>query len=711
MLLSVATAHGGAPRPNIVVLFADDMGYSDIGCFGSEIETPNLDKLAANGVRFSHFYNTGRCCPSRASILTGLYQHQADIGHMAGDLGVRGYRDRLSFNAVTLAEVLGGAGYHTIMSGKWHLGWRDEGCPTARGFEHFYGTRGYIDSYYTIVPRTEVYLNEKLVLPVTEKPVNHLKPGEEWYTTDVFTDYALHFMDEVRKKDDEPFFLYLAYNAPHFPLHAKPEDVKKYRGRYREGWKAFRERRYARLKELGIVDRNWPLSKLDVPQWDSLTDKQRDDMDFKMALFAAIVDRLDQSVGRVVDHLRKIGELDNTLLVFVSDNGGTKETGLLGIKGEQNTVENYDSWARVGGWSSSYGQGWANLSNTPFRRYKRENHEGGVSAPFVAHWPKGIKTRGAMRHQVAHLIDLMPTFVEVAGAKYPAKYKGNEIQPMEGRSLTPFFDSGRTEPRTLFWEHEGNRAVRNGDWKLVGSRNEPWELYRIDRDRTELNDLSVDEPERFSALKKQWDAWAEKVNVLTPEEFESTRKAFNAKRKKSIPKVGVGIGGEAFWFASHRTRRRGGVWEFNGKGWLDLARETAPKVSGRRTIRISGRFEAGAPNGVLVAHGGDRMGFAVYLKDGRLEFAQAADWKRAVVRSGTLKEGERSFEAVRHPDGRLSLRVDSETPVSVKSLPLKNNPGDSLQIGADTIKPVGDYDSPNPFTGKLWDLKIDYGEQ
>lgn len=288
------------------------MGYSDIGCFGSEIETPNLDRLAANGIRWSHFYNTGRCCPSRASILTGLYPHQADIGHMAGDFGVKGYRDRISFNAVTLAEVLGKAGYHTIMTGKWHLGWRDEGCPTARGFQNFYGTRGYIDSYYTIVPKTEMYLGEELVLPVTEKPVNHLKPDEEWYTTDVFTDYALHFIDEVRKQDDAPYFLYLAYNAPHFPLHAKPEDIDKYRGRYRDGWAKFRKQRYEQLVELGIVEKGWPLSPLDVPEWESLTDAQRNDMDFKMALFAAIVDRLDQNIGRVVNHLKAMGELDNT---------------------------------------------------------------------------------------------------------------------------------------------------------------------------------------------------------------------------------------------------------------------------------------------------------------------------------------------------------------------------------------------------------------
>tara|TARA_R110002049_G_scaffold309268_1_gene519546 strand:+ start:64395 stop:66107 length:1713 start_codon:yes stop_codon:yes gene_type:complete len=532
------TTIADSKRPNIVVLFADDMGYSDVGCFGSEIETPNIDRLAAGGVRFSHFYNTGRCCPSRASIMTGLYPHQADIGHMAGDLQIDGYRDRLSFNAVTIAEVLGAAGYHTIMTGKWHLGWRDEGCPTARGFQKFYGTRGYIDSYFTIVPRTEIYLGEELLIPVTEKPKNHLHPDQLWYTTDVFTDYALHFIDQAREEDDRPFFLYLAYNAPHFPLHAPPEDIQKYRGKYREGWTVNRQRRYRRLVELGILDEAWPLSPLDVPDWDTLTDAQRDDLDFKMALFAAIVDRLDQNVGRVIDHLRSIGELDNTLLVFVSDNGGTKETGLFGIKGDANTVETYSSWARKGGWSSSYGQGWANLSNVPFRRYKRENHEGGISAPFVVHWPNGIAAKGKLTHQPAHLIDLMPTFVEVSGATYPAAFNGHTIDPMEGHSLVRYFDNDSIEPRTLFWEHEGNRAIRDGDWKLVGSRGGPWELYHIKDDRTELKNLASSNRDQFVAMKDKWDAWAKRVNVLTPEQFEDRRDQLReqARLKKKAEK-------------------------------------------------------------------------------------------------------------------------------------------------------------------------------
>jgi len=520
-------------RPNIIVILADDMGFSDIGCFGSEIETPHLDALAANGLRFTHFYNTGRCCPSRASILTGLYSHQAGIGHMAGATKFPSYQDILSSNAVTLAEVLGDAGYHTIMTGKWHVGWKAEGSPTARGFDDFYGTRGYIDSYYTVVPRTEIYLGDQLIIPVTENPINHLHPDQEWYTTDVFTDYALHFIDEHRKKSDEPFFAYVAYNSPHFPLHAKPEDTAKYRGKYRDGFQEFREARHKALAELGILEEHWPLSPLDVPEWETLTEEQRDDLDFKMALYAAIVDRLDQNVGRVVDHLKKIGELDNTLLVFVSDNGGTKEKTLFGIKGDLNTVDNYEDWGRLGGWSSSYGQGWANLSNAPFRRYKRENHEGGISTPAIIHWPNGIEAKGELRHQVAHLIDLMPTFVEASGAEYPRQHKGHKIQPMEGQSLLPAFASDETKRRTLYFEHEGNRAVRCGDFKLVGSAGAPWELYAITHDRTELRNLAETNKKTFNELKKKWNTWADRVGVVDAQAHRDARREYNNQRNEA----------------------------------------------------------------------------------------------------------------------------------------------------------------------------------
>lgn len=521
--LSAFAAASGA-KPNVVILFADDMGFSDIGCYGSEIETPNLDRLARGGLRFSHFYNAGRCCPSRASILTGLYQHQAGIGHMAGDKGLVGYRDFLSFNAVTIPEVLKGAGYRTMMSGKWHVGWRDEGSPTARGFDRFYGTRGYIDSYYTTVKRTEMYLDDKMVIPVTDKPVNHLRPDQEWYTTDVFTDYALHFMDEAVEMK-KPFFLYLAYNAPHFPLHAKPEDLEKYRGRYKDkGWNRLRKQRYARLVRSGILRKEWALSPPDSPEWDSLSEADKDELDFKMALYAAIVDRLDQNIGRVVEKLKATGQFENTLILFLSDNGGTKETGMFGIKGHDAGVANYEDWARVGGWTSSYGQGWANLSNVPFRLYKRFNHEGGISTPLIAHWPAGIKARGKVTHQVGHIVDVMATCVDIAGAEYPAERNGKAIQPMEGKSLAPIFGGNALGSRTLFWEHEGHRAVRDGHWKLVAEHQQPWELYDMSRDRSELRDISVVNLQLTRKLERKWNEWAKRANVLPWEDVKSRRK-------------------------------------------------------------------------------------------------------------------------------------------------------------------------------------------
>ncbi len=540
LLAASSTLAADSQKPNIVILFADDMGYSDLGCYGSEIQTPNLNQLAGEGVRFSHFYNTGRCCPSRACILTGLYPHQANIGHMAGDSGVTGYRDFLSFNSVTIPEVLRTAGYRTLMTGKWHLGWRPEGSPTARGFDRFYGTRGYIDSYFTTVRRTEMYLNDKMVIPVTEKPVNHLHPDREWYTTDVFTDYALHFIDEAQA-DKKPFFLYLAYNAPHFPLHCKPEDLKKYRGRYKKaGWNKLRQARYKKLIDSGLLDSKFTLSPPDSPQWASLSPEEQDELDLKMSLYAGIVDRLDQNVGRVVKKLEDIGQLDNTLLIFVSDNGGTKETGMFGINGHKAGVANYDQWARKGGWSSSYGQGWANLSNVPFRLYKRHNHEGGVSTPLIMHWPERIKTKGTITHQVGHLVDIMATCVDATGADYPEQFAKNHIQPMEGKSLLPMFQGKELGKRTLYWEHEGNRAIRDGKWKLVALNKQPWELYDMSRDRTELENLVQASPDVAAQLSAKWDSWAKRAGVRSPAEIQELRRK---NRRKTLganqPKIKV----------------------------------------------------------------------------------------------------------------------------------------------------------------------------
>lgn len=505
--------------PNIVVILADDMGFSDIGHYGSEISTPNIDRLAGNGVSFTQFYNAARCCPTRASLMTGLYPHEAGIGHMALDLEVPGYRDFLSYDSVTIPEVLQSAGYRTMMCGKWHLGWRDEGSPTSRGFQRFYGTRGYVDSYFTVVPGTKVRLDGDVVLPVTEDPVNHLHPEKEWYTTDVYTDYGIHFVDEAIRHDS-PFFLYMAYNAPHFPLHAKKEDLAKYRGQYKKrGYVELRRQRYRRLVDAGIIEDQWDLSPHDSPDWDSLTAEQKDELDLKMALYAAIVDRLDQNIGRLIDKLETEGQLDNTLILFLSDNGGTSEGGLYGINDDAN-VGNYEEWARDGGWSSSYGKGWANLSNVPFRMYKKYSHEGGISTPFIAHWPNGIEAEGELRHQMGHVVDVMATCADVAGAEYPRIVDDREVESMRGKSLVPIFDGEGSGHERLYWEHIGNRAVRHEDWKLVAQQGQSWSLYNMAEDRPELNDRADEHPALVEDMKSDYQRWARNCNVLPWERVE-----------------------------------------------------------------------------------------------------------------------------------------------------------------------------------------------
>jgi arylsulfatase len=517
-------------QPNIVVIMADDAGYSDFGCYGGEIETPVLDKLAANGLRFSQFYNTGRCCPSRAALLTGVYQHQAGMGHMTKDRGLPSYSGTILPNIPTLAERLRQGGYRTMMTGKWHLGTEPKQSPIARGFDRFYGTRNFIDSYFTVLEHCPVFLDDKIVLPGTETPVNHLYPDREWYTTDVFTDYALHFMDEAFKKhSNQPIFLYIAHNAPHFPLHAREEDTKKYRGRFRDtGWDKLRQQRYERMVELGLIKKEWALSPADVPKWDTYDAKLRDELDLKMALYSAIIDRMDQNIGRVIEKLRTAGRLDNTLFLFMVDNGvpgtGVHDwRGLFAKNGRhpETRVDNYSEWGRRGGWSSSSGRGWANLSNAPFRMYKRYTHEGGVATPLIVHWPDGLKDQNTLRHSPGHIIDIAPTCLNAAGLS---------TKGMEGQTLLPVFTKDSTQPRTLFWEHEGNRAVRQGDYKLVAQHNTPWELYNMRKDRNELHDLSRSMPQKAAELKKLYEAWAHRVGAKPWDEVSIIRKKNPSKK-------------------------------------------------------------------------------------------------------------------------------------------------------------------------------------
>ena len=501
-LLVTPLAALAAAHPNVVVILVDDMGFSDIGCYGGEIPTPNLDRLAAGGLRFTQFYNTGRCCPTRASLLTGLYPHQAGVGHMMENKGPRypGYQGRLHDSTVTLGELLRPAGYFTAMVGKWHVGQEQGVAPSNRGFDRSLNAAagGF---YQPGSPRAKLFLNGEAIANDDRRLPPH------WYSTDLWTDFGLRFIDEARAAR-KPFLLYLAHNAPHFPLQAPAADIARFRGRYQAGWEKLRLERHARQKALGLVSPDWPLApRADaVAAWDSLSAAERDRFDHLMAVYAACVYRMDLAVGRLVDGLRERGELDRTLILFLRDNGGNAESGPAG-RTEGEPTDATSQWY--------CGESWALLQNTPFRRYKHYNHEGGIATPLIAHWPAGIPARGEFRTQPGHLIDLMPTIAEVAGATYPASVNGRPIPAMEGRSLLPAFRNEPIAREALFWEHEGNAAVRVGDWKLVRQgRSGPWELYDLSRDRTELRNLAATEPARARDLAARWDAWAARTNVL-----------------------------------------------------------------------------------------------------------------------------------------------------------------------------------------------------
>ncbi len=485
---------------------ADDMGFSDLGCYGGEINTPNLDRLAAGGLRFTQFYNAGRCCPTRASLLTGLYPHQAGIGHMVSDRGYPAYQGYLNNRCVTVAEALKHAGYRTLMSGKWHVGEDRPHWPTDRGFDKYFGLISGGGNYFDLTKAKAKGVKRQMA--VDDQP--YTPPKEGFYLTDAFSDNAAKFADSYGR-DDEPFFLYLPYTAPHWPLHAWPEDVARYKGRYKEGWDKLRRQRHARMVEMGLISGKWKMSPRDTAArlWDNVQDK--DLLDLKMAVYAAQIERMDYGIGRVLDKIREIGAWDNTLVLFLADNGGCAEGGPVGFDNRKNGLPpgGVDSYM-------SYGLSWANASNTPFRRYKHWVHEGGIATPLIAHWPAVIDKGGSLTHQPGHIIDIMATCLDVAGIDYPRTHGDNRTKPLEGKSLLPIFKDGKREGHeAIFWEHEGNRAVRQGKWKLVAVHGKPWELYDLEADRTELNSLAEAYPEKLEQLKAMYQSWAKRSDVLT----------------------------------------------------------------------------------------------------------------------------------------------------------------------------------------------------
>ena len=536
----VASAQAEDRRPNIMVIMVDDMGYSDLGCFGGEIHTPNLDGLANNGMRFTQFFNAGRSCPSRAALMTGLYAQQAGIMAMGQSLNTE---------CVTIPEVLKTAGYHTAMTGKWHLSltqgignnadqmaWLShqntfnnrpvapiETYPCNRGFDEHWGTIWGVVNHF-----------DPFSLVHNEEPIYTDAIPSDFYSTDFITDKTIDLIDDLSAKE-EPFFMYVAYNAPHWPLHAKPEDIKKYDGMYDEGWDVMREKRYARMVELGLISpEQTPVSRNESGRlWENETDKEFQAAN--MEVHAAMIDCVDQGVGRIIQKLKETGEYDNTIIIFSSDNGASSENYGIGEfdrhdRTRDGQMVTHDS--RTPGDQLSYnylGTGWAGAINTPFRYWKAESFHGGIAAPTIVHWPAGMKSgKGSIVNEPCHFIDIMPTCIALAGAEYPSTYNGHSIKPLaaEGRSLLPLI-SGEGEwngERTLFWEHENGRAVRVGNWKMTSLRNGGWQLFDLSTDYSETNNVAAEYPDKVREMKTLWNNWAKNVGLKVEEEMADTEK-------------------------------------------------------------------------------------------------------------------------------------------------------------------------------------------
>lgn len=501
-------------RPNIILIMVDDMGYSDLGSYGSEIQTPNIDKLAFEGLRLREFYNNSICAPTRASLLTGQYQHRAGVGYFDVNLGLPAYQGFLNKESLTLAEVLKQSGYSTLMSGKWHVGNDSLAWPNQRGFEQYYGVIGGAANYFDASPLP--FGNSPYPVKLVKNNKRQYPKADSYYFTDEIGKNAVEFLDE-QNKTGKPFFLYVAFTAPHWPLQALEEDIKKYRGKYDLGWDSLRQQRLARQKQLGITDPSQTLAARDpeVPQWNKLTWDEKEFWKKKMEVYAAMVDRMDQNVGKILIKLKELKKDENTLVVFISDNGAQGgyrslnqlNRGLVKNNGPIGTSGSFDYQE----------QSWAYLSNTPLRNYKAKPYEGGFRTPFIAWFPKKVKA-GSINKGVGHLIDLAPTFYELATAKYPEKYNGITPHKLPGKSLVPVLfgnanEVNRGEP--LFWERAGNRAVRKGDWKLVSVYpSYKWELYDLGKDRGETTDVAAKHPDVVNELSVEYFKWAERNDVV-----------------------------------------------------------------------------------------------------------------------------------------------------------------------------------------------------
>ncbi len=671
----------GRKTPNIVLILTDDLGYSDLGCYGGEINTPNIDALASGGARFTQMYTSARCCPTRASLMTGLYPSQAGIGDFTTASPSRtrgpGYLGRLNDQCVTIAEVLKPAGYGCYYVGKWHM--HEQTGPIKRGFDEFYGyTRGHSHDQYD----AEYYIR----LPEgRDKEID--PPQDEYYATDVFNEYALEFIRQGQASG-KPWFLFLGHSSPHFPVQAPADRTHKYDEIYLRGWDVLREERFERMKRLGLINgEHWrltprsivPVDRDDVangfpgeenPAWDSLDDNRRRDLARRMAVFAAMVETVDQGVGRIVEHLKSTGDFDNTLILFLSDNGACYEWGPFGFDGQSRRGETIlhkgDDLRKIGGRGThhSYGSAWANLGNTPLRLYKHFTHEGGISTPFIAHWPKGIGSPNRWIRDPAHVMDIMPTILKSTGATYPVTYGGNTITPAEGTSLLPAMRGQSLPERLIGFDHQGAHALRQGDWKLVWSKRMPheiqWELYNLAEDRCETNDLADTHPDRVEAMAAEWERWARRVGVIY-EPKSTTQKS------------------------------------------------DSPQIA-NRSLTITGTVESDDRTGVVVAQGGREQGYAVHLLEGRLAFDVRVNGEVTRIVSEEPVPKAFDFEAKLASDS-MALAVDGKSVaqgVSPGLIPVQ--PKDGMNIGHDELTAAGDYEPPNRLKGAVRNLRMRTGE-
>ena len=683
-------------RPNIIVVLADDLGYSDLGCYGGEISTPNIDALAAGGVRFSQMYNSARCCPTRASLMTGLYPTQAGIGDFTSpkpdEKKGPGYLGRLRDECATIAEMLKAASYRSYYVGKWHM--HSQTGPIDRGFDEFYG--------YTSDHSHDQYDRDYYQRLPANHPAELKYSKDDFYATNAFNDYAMEFIRQGQKSGS-PWLVFLAHSSPHFPIQAPPERVDQYEQIFLKGWDKLRDERFARMQKMGLASGPaWQLSPRSIvpvdkseiangypgqknPDWDSLPEDRRRDLARRMAVYAAMVESVDQGVGHIVQHLKETNALENTLILFTSDNGACYEWGPFGFDGTSRKGETIlhigEQLRKIGarGSDQSYGSGWANLCNTPLRMYKHFTHEGGINSPFIAHWPKGFGPRADWVHVPVHVMDIVPTILAAANVSPLAKRGDTALQPIEGKSLLPAIRGEKIPERGIGFDHQSAHAWRKGDWKIVWSKRMPteirWELYNIADDRCEMNDLATKYPDRVQEMTAEWTAWARRVGVIWEEKQEVKKVAEPASPVIAIKQETV---------------------------------ET-PKIA-NRSVSVAGKVNGGKGDGVVVAHGGSTFGYAVHVLNGKLAFDLRVGGEVQRIVSKNPVGANFSFEAKLSRD-QLQLTLGDATSQAENRLGLiSNEPKDGLTIGLDEATPAGDYQGPNPYSGTITEVRVQTGQ-